>query len=452
MLIHYLTVALAAHRRRPLPTLLGVVTLAAGLACFLAAYGVAAFWDRADRHFANAERIFAVTSEWEFREVRDGAQFRTGVVPATNPWLAPYLRADFPALEAVARVVGLGPAGTVRADGPAAGPAVRLRALAADAELFRIFDLPFAAGDGRRALDAPGSVVLTRNAAERLFGHEPALGRTVVLGNRWEATVTGVLHPIPKPSHFGASAGAPLRFDLIASWDLFERVSAADGFDITRTVLLLLGGLVLAVACVDCANLAAARAARRAREVGLRKTLGASAYPAFLLARVPAAAALRTGRSRGGPGWLSAVLAGAQFAVAAFLLIAVGVVYAQNERLARTGMALTEAPLLVIENDVDFFSTFDSPILAGRAFDPGQMALMLVAEFAKPVLIANVIAWPLAYVAVRAYLNVFIDPIQLTPAPFAAALGATLLVALVSVAAQAIAAARAAPAGVLRHE
>ncbi|HEX6998580.1 MAG TPA: ABC transporter permease [Gammaproteobacteria bacterium] len=354
MLVHYLTIALAAHRRRPLPARLGVATLAVGLACFLAAYGVASFWGRADRHFAHSERIFAVTSDWEFREVRDGAEFRSGVVPATNPWLAAYLRADFPALEAVARVVRLDSAGTVRTGSPAGGPAVRLRGLAADGELLRILDLPFAAGDGRRALDEPASVVLTRAAAERLFGDEPALGRTVLLGNRWEAAVTGVLEPIPEPSHLGASAGAPLRFDLIASWDLFERASAADGFDIAHmpedwsaqfvttyvllpadgsltagglqaalpafaerhvppaahervairlglvpltallrmavdeslfsrhsgisitTILLLLGGLVLAVACVDFANLAAARAARRAREVGLRKTLGAT--------------------------------------------------------------------------------------------------------------------------------------------------------------------------------
>src|SRR4029079_18762227 len=44
------------------------------------------------------------------------------------------------------------------------------------------------------------------------------------------------------------------------------------------TLLLALGGLVLVVACLNYANLATAQAARRAREVGLRKAIGAGKY------------------------------------------------------------------------------------------------------------------------------------------------------------------------------
>jgi putative ABC transport system permease protein len=73
------------------------------------------------------------------------------------------------------------------------------------------------------------------------------------------------------------------------------------------TLLLALGGLVLIVACVNYANLATAQAARRAREVGLRKAIGAGRYR--VMAQYLAEAALLT-------------LAGALLALAAIALIA----------------------------------------------------------------------------------------------------------------------------------
>ncbi|HLF12553.1 MAG TPA: transporter, partial [Gammaproteobacteria bacterium] len=82
----------------------------------------------------------------------------------------------------------------------------------------------------------------------------------------------------------------------------------------------------------------------------------------------------------------------------------------------------------------------------------GQMVVMLLMSFSKPVLIANVIAWPLAYMAASAYLTVFISPIALTLAPFVACLTVTLLIAWIAVAGQTVRAARMEPAQVLRHE
>src|SRR3546814_3740226 len=53
-------------------------------------------------------------------------------------------------------------------------------------------------------------------------------------------------------------------------------------------------------------------------------------YPAFVLSRVRPADALRSGKMRGGPRMLPALLGGAQFAAASFLLIAVIVMFYQN--------------------------------------------------------------------------------------------------------------------------
>jgi putative ABC transport system permease protein len=82
----------------------------------------------------------------------------------------------------------------------------------------------------------------------------------------------------------------------------------------------------------------------------------------------------------------------------------------------------------------------------------GQIVLMLLRSFTTPVLIANVIAWPFAYVAGRAYLNVFLDPISLTPVPFAIALAVSLTIAWLAVGGQTWRAASSAPAKVMRHE
>lgn len=82
----------------------------------------------------------------------------------------------------------------------------------------------------------------------------------------------------------------------------------------------------------------------------------------------------------------------------------------------------------------------------------GQVVRMLLTDFGKPVIIANVIAWPLAYLAAQAYLNLFMHRIPLTPTPFVVSLILTLLIAGLAVAGQALRAARVRPAEVLSCE
>jgi len=81
-----------------------------------------------------------------------------------------------------------------------------------------------------------------------------------------------------------------------------------------------------------------------------------------------------------------------------------------------------------------------------------QMVLMLLRDFSKPVLAANLIAWPLAYLAAQTYLRIFIQRISLTPLPFIVSLVIVLAIAWAAVGSQAWRAARAKPATVLRFE
>jgi putative ABC transport system permease protein len=82
----------------------------------------------------------------------------------------------------------------------------------------------------------------------------------------------------------------------------------------------------------------------------------------------------------------------------------------------------------------------------------GQVVRMLLLDIGKPVLIANVIAWPLGYVAAHAYLSIFMHRIIVTPAPFLLTLLFTVLIAVLAVGGQALRAARVRPAEVLNSE
>jgi len=77
---------------------------------------------------------------------------------------------------------------------------------------------------------------------------------------------------------------------------------------------------------------------------------------------------------------------------------------------------------------------------------------LLVGQFLRPVLIANLVAWPLAYVAMRTWLAGFDDRVSLSPLSFVAATALALTIAVLTVLGQSLKASRAAPAWALRHD
>ncbi len=67
-----------------------------------------------------------------------------------------------------------------------------------DSTVFDVFAFNFIAGQSGNAFEKPNSLVLTQSIAERLFGDEPALGKQIMLGNRFEYIVTGVVEDVKK--------------------------------------------------------------------------------------------------------------------------------------------------------------------------------------------------------------------------------------------------------------
>ena len=82
----------------------------------------------------------------------------------------------------------------------------------------------------------------------------------------------------------------------------------------------------------------------------------------------------------------------------------------------------------------------------------GQVVLLLSKEFARWVLLANLVAWPAAYFAVRSWLQKFPYRTGIAPSLFVLAGAAALAIALLTVSGQAWKTARRNPADALRYE
>ena len=88
-------------------------------------------------------------------------------------------------------------------------------------------------------------------------------------------------------------------------------------------------------------------------------------------------------------------------------------------------------------------------VLGARTRD---IVRLLVWQFSRPVIIANIIAWPIAWWMMRDWLNTFDQRIPLTPIPFVVAAAIALGIAIVTVVGHAVKVARANPIHALRYE
>ncbi len=191
----------------------------------------------------------------------------------------------------------------------------------ADPSFFEIFSFSFLEGDPKTALKDLNSLVITRDIARKYFGEGKVLGRVLKYNNRRDLRVTAVLENLPHNTH--------LQFDLMASihllgeeklaswaWESSSYVRLQPNVDITELRTKIAGSytrlapyeapekmnlqpitkihlyqgrgdirlvyifssvafFILIIACINFMNLATARSMKRAREVGLRKVVGA---------------------------------------------------------------------------------------------------------------------------------------------------------------------------------
>jgi putative ABC transport system permease protein len=71
-----------------------------------------------------------------------------------------------------------------------------------DAAVFEIFDFEFVKGNPQNALDDPFTVVITESTAEKYFGKEDPIEKSLKVNGGYDIHVTGVIKDLPSASHF----------------------------------------------------------------------------------------------------------------------------------------------------------------------------------------------------------------------------------------------------------
>ncbi len=112
------------------------------------------------------------------------------------------------------------------------------KTLAADTSFLRIFTFDYVSGN-QEALDRSDKIVLTETLAQKFFGSEDAIGKTVEFADDMLLEVTAVVKDVPPNSH--------LQFDALISWDSFNRDDSWGNLNAYTYILLKPDATIAAV-------------------------------------------------------------------------------------------------------------------------------------------------------------------------------------------------------------
>jgi putative ABC transport system permease protein len=205
----------------------------------------------------------------------------------------------------------------------------------ADSSFFDVFSYKVLKGNPKKALNEPNSVMLTESSAKKYFGSEDPLGKTLTINDNKEYTVTGILEDIPANSYLQfdflgsfsslraaqeepiwwsanyqtfvvlyptaivptvaektnevvkkaiaselTGPGDYVHYNFIRLTDIHLKSDSDNEMEVVSDIRYVyifsaIALLILLIACINYINLATARAADRAKEVGIRKVVGA---------------------------------------------------------------------------------------------------------------------------------------------------------------------------------
>ena len=198
-----------------------------------------------------------------------------------------------------------------------------------DKPFLTMFTFPLLEGDPAHALDDVNSIVLSEKFAKNLFGKTDAMNKIIKIDNKKSYKITGILKDLPNNTEFdfdfllslanndrfyggeswemgnfytyvqlkpntdiskfndkikneiikySPKAETQIFLHPISKWHLysrFENGKVAGGRIEIVHLLMLIGALILLIACINFMNLSTAQSQKRAKEVGVRKVIGA---------------------------------------------------------------------------------------------------------------------------------------------------------------------------------
>lgn len=326
MFKHYFKVTWRNLMKQKLYSFINIGGLAIGLTCFLLIFLFVRHEYGYDQFYANSDRIHRVVQRMEGNE-----SFGSDLYGYTTVGLAPALVADYPEVEAATTLMDQTALLSFEENH------FYENGIRADAHFFEVFHQPLIRGKVQTVLSKADGLVLSESLAHKIFGKKDPMGQTVMYQDRTPLTVTGIMQDLPNQSSLQfsfltsmLSSRQYVREMKEDQWDnndyytffslseetdpaiLQEKMPAflnkhkklpedfpfklsylirplselhfenEVNFDIGLkgnakyvTLLFWVAMLVLLLACVNYTNLAIARSIRRAREVGMRKVVGA---------------------------------------------------------------------------------------------------------------------------------------------------------------------------------